>query len=230
MFKHRPIPKHRNNARGIQKIESTFTHEDHSYYQVWNQEEDVPAADENQDPNSAQAENSSDFAQAEDSSNFQEAGPEWLEVPGETEDKTSEKNVEKTIPMCGVQIEDTLTSIPARNPEEVVVNCPLALHEENLRLKRELDKTQRALKACRKLQRKSTLEANKLKAPKKAKKLKKKIFKTEEIRKGLRIRFSCGRTGYKTVREELPEAQLPSLDTLYRHTRQHKYAPGRLIM
>ena len=59
------------------------------------------------------------------------------------------------------------------------------------------------------------------------KRKKRKVFTPEEIRRGLRLKFACGRNGYQTVLEELGgHVKQPSLSTLYRHTSQYKFEPG----
>ena len=53
------------------------------------------------------------------------------------------------------------------------------------------------------------------------------MFTADEIRRGLRIRFACGITGYKPVLQELGHlVKQPSLSTLYKHTSQYKFLPG----
>jgi len=221
LFKHRPIPKHRatENSRGIQRIQATFQHaflEEHNYCSSWEASKEAEEEDkENQDPNKENQ--NPDLSPVSVSEDCQTSTP-------------SSNKVKNEAPLDEHMFENACTSLPARNDEEIVTTCDESLIKENQRLKQELSKALKAQGVLRKKLRRSNLVINKEKgaaAQKELKRQKRKIYSTQEIRKGLKLRFACGRTGYNTVREELKE-QLPCLDTLYRHTRQHKYAPGVL--
>ena len=118
---------------------------------------------------------------------------------------------------------------PAQVDQQVVPTCEVSCFEDRLQLKHELAVAMKRLSEMRKKYRRSNLENVKLKMARHPKKQKRKVFKIEDIEKALKLRISCGPSGYETVRKEYPHLQLPCQATLHRQTKKCEQVSSKIL-